>query len=111
MVNTPLSRQTEYALLGRIHQKVSGKWLRGDYALKSELRYQGSRGFFHRFLTPKIIKDADDFRGCSGAPILDEEGRMVALACSVAVDTRLLYAFSIEECRRLIDIAIDAGQV
>lgn len=103
-------RKGEYSFCGRIKQKIVGRRIESTVIFKFELKYQGTGGRFHRFIVPRLI-DLEEYEGCSGTPILDADGRLVALACRVKTGTQLLYAFSIEECRRLLDVAIHSGQV
>ena len=90
---------------------MNGKYLQSQVTSQFGMKYHGMEGMFHRFLVSTIIKDADDYRGCSGAPIYDDSGNLVGLACMVRENTKRLYAFPIEECRRLLDIAIDTKMV
>jgi hypothetical protein len=71
----------------------------------------GTYGRFHLFKTPEEISDADDYRGCSGAPILDETGKLVGLAQSVIEGSNSIFAFSIYECKKLLDFAIETELV
>lgn len=103
-------REGEYSFCGWIRQKIVGRQIESTVTFKFRLKYQGTGGRFHRFIVPKLI-DKEDYEGCSGTPILDADGRLVALACKVKSGTQLLYAFSIEECRRLLGVAIHSGQV
>lgn len=103
-------RKGEYSFCGRIKQKIVGRRIESAVTFKFKLKYQGTGGRFHRFIVPQLI-DLEEYEGCSGAPILDTDGRLVALVCKVKTGTQLLYAFSIEECRRLLDVAIHSGQV
>lgn len=61
------------------------------------------------FLAPEIIQDKGDYEGCSGAPILDSQGRIVDLACAVHTKSKIIYGFSIQECKKLIDYALPTG--
>lgn len=102
-----------YGLCGRVRQELEGVYLKSQPTLKLDLEYQGTvkKGRMHYFKTPELIKDADDYKGCSGAPILDEDGKLVALASSVFTGSQLIFGFSIEECRRLLDLAIATNLV
>ena len=63
------------------------------------------------FLAPEIIKDADDYRGCSGAPILDNEGKIVALAMAVKTNTKIVLGLSIPEVKRLLNYHFDIKEI
>jgi hypothetical protein len=95
-----------HGLCGRIRHDFKGIRMTSIPTLKLDLTYVGSFGRFHLFNTPELISDADDYRGCSGAPIMDETGKLVALAQSVLEGTNSVFGFSIDECKRLLDFAI-----
>ncbi|UOQ83272.1 hypothetical protein [Hymenobacter sp. 5414T-23] len=111
IATTELSYDREYNFIGRVRQKIEGKELRSQVTSQFGMKYHGTEGLFHRFLVANIIWDADDYRGCSGAPIYDDLGNLVGLACMVRRNTKRLYAFPIEECIRLLDIAIATKMV
>ena len=60
---------------------------------------------------PQIISDSEDYEGCSGAPILDSQCRIVALACAVHTGTRIIYGFPIQKCKELLDYALQTGML
>jgi hypothetical protein len=60
------------------------------------------------FLAPEITQRKEDYEGCSGAPIIDSDGNLVALACKVLVGSKVLYGFSIQECIKLLKISLDS---
>lgn len=100
-----------FGFCGRVRQKLRGSRLNLQPTMKLDLKYGGKKGRFYYFLAPEIIKDKEDYQGCSGAPILDEDGRLVALASKVMTNTKLIYGFSITECRNLLDIALQTGML
>lgn len=100
-----------YGFAGRVRFEVDGILIRSQPTLKLDLTYVDSFGKYHIFKTPEVITDADDYRGCSGAPILDETGKLVGLVQSVGEGTDRIYAFSIEACINLLDMAIKTNLV
>ena len=100
-----------HGLCGRVRHDFKGLFIMSKPTLKLDLTFVGTFGRFHLFNTPDTISDADDYRGCSGAPILDETGKLVALAQSVVEGTNSIFGFSIEECKRLLDFAIQTKLV
>ena len=56
-----------------------------------------------------IIEDGEDYAGCSGAPILDSQGKLVGLVSSVNPGSKSIFAFSISKCRELLAAAINSG--
>ena len=71
--------------------------------LKYGLQYQETIGAYHLFRAPEVILEPDDYRGCSGAPILEETGKLVALLSTFNPGSPAVFGFSITECKRLID--------
>lgn len=55
----------------------------------------------------KIMKP----EGCSGAPIFDNEGKIVAIACHIRNNTKMIYGFSIQKCMQLIKLAVETKQI
>nr|WP_315240105.1 hypothetical protein [uncultured Flavobacterium sp.] len=96
-----------YGFSGYIRQEVSNNRIESQLTLKIGLTFRRTKGRFHMFLADEIIKDANDYRGCSGAPIVDENGQLVALAASLVTNTKIVFGFSIDECKRLLNHAID----
>lgn len=101
-----------YGFFGNVrHSYIDGIYLQHVPTLKNNLKYHRTKGNFHIFIAPKVIKDEYDYKGCSGAPIMDSNGNVVALASAVLTGTSLIYGFSIEECMRLLKISIETGQI
>jgi hypothetical protein len=46
------------------------------------------------------------FRGCSGAPIIDDEGRVVALVCEGSVEDSIIYGVSLRRYQVALDVHI-----
>lgn len=104
------NKENIYGFYGKVRPNYEGPNLKMTPTLKNGLKFHRTNGYFHMFLAPKIIRDKDDYCGCSGAPILDSDGRIVALACKIVVNSKIVYGFSIQECMKLIKITADANQ-
>ena len=104
-------KDERYGFYGKIRHDYEGNKLKMTSTFKHSLKYHRSQDHFHIFLAPKIIKDKEDYEGCSGAPILDSQGRIVALACAIRTGTTMIYGFSIQECKRLLDYALQMGML
>jgi hypothetical protein len=105
------SKEERFGFYGTIRHKYYGPGLKKTTAFKHSLTYHDTKGHFYRFLAPKAIIEKEDYQGCSGAPILDSQGRIVALASSIVTGTKLIYGFSIQECKRLLDYALQVGML
>jgi hypothetical protein len=103
------TRDEKYGFYGQIRPKYEGKTLVMTPTLKNNLRFRGNYGELYIFLAPKIIKDTTDYEGCSGAPILDSQGRIVALACAVKKNSQMIFGFPIQACKKLLDYALQTG--
>ena len=100
-----------YGFFGKVEPEFRDMQIASKPTLKNDLKFHRTAGVFHMFLTPKLIVDSKKYQGCSGAPILDYQGKIVAVACSVCPNTKIIYGFSIQECIRLLQLAIDTKQI
>ncbi|WP_185226260.1 hypothetical protein [Chryseobacterium indologenes] len=98
-----------YSFYGKIRPEYQGTYLKMTPTLKNGLKFHKTKGLLHMFLAPEIIRDKEDYRGCSGAPILDSEGRIVALVCSLVTNSKVIYGISIQECMKLIKLTISSN--
>jgi len=101
---------TLYGFAGRT-QPVREKFP-GFTILSSTLRvcygltFVGEIYGMHVFQLPSKSPGHDFFRGCSGAPIVDIEGNVVALVCRGCVEESLIYGFPIERYKVLLEIEV-----
>lgn len=105
--------EEEYFFYGKVRQDPQGHVLNMTATFKHGFKFHGARrnGEIFLFRAPNFITDVEDYEGCSGAPILDSKGRIVALAAVVVTNTKILYGIPIEKCRYLMDLAIDTGRI
>lgn len=95
-----------YGFYGQITPRYAGQSLIMTPTLKHSLKYVRSNKDFHLFASPITIKTKQEFAGCSGAPILDSQHRLVAIACEVLPKSKWIYGIPIQKCKQLIDYAI-----
>jgi hypothetical protein len=103
--------EERYGFYGKIRPEYEGIILKMTPTLKHSLTFHGEKGNFYLFLAPQTITDKTDYAGCSGAPILDSTGKIVALTSAVLRNSRVIYGFKIQECKRLLDIALQTGML
>jgi len=103
--------EERYGFYGKIRPAYIGIQLQMTPTLKHSLKFHRVKGLFYMFLAPEIITDSEDYQGCSGAPILDSQGRIVALVCAVHTGSRIIYGFPILECKKLLDYALQTGML
>ena len=100
-------KNKRYGFLGTVRPQIEGEAIiRSEPTCKFGLFYEGTYEKYHLFKAPEIIKDADDYRGCSGAPILEETGKLVGLLSSVNLNSTMINVFPISKCKQLLDISI-----
>jgi hypothetical protein len=104
--DTP-SKENFYGFCGNIRHNKTQSILQSSITLKYDLRYHRTKGRIHMFLAPDVITDVDDYKGCSGAPILDNHGKLVALAVAVVSNSKIVLGLSIHEVKRLLDYYFD----
>jgi hypothetical protein len=100
-----------YGFCGNIRHNPTQSRLTRTITLKHDIKYHSTKGRYHMFLAPEIIKDADDYRGCSGAPILDTNGKFVGLAAAVRTNTKIILGVTIDEIKRLLNYHIDITNI
>jgi hypothetical protein len=100
------TKDERYGFFGKVRHSYNGIQLSMIPTLKHSLKFHRTKGEFYMFLAPQIISDSEDYEGCSGAPILDSQCRIVALACAVHTGTRIIYGFPIQKCKELLDYAL-----
>ncbi|CCZ69788.1 uncharacterized protein BN759_01960 [Bacteroides sp. CAG:702] len=89
-------------VFGQVHTQVKGIQLRYDN-VTYELDYISSHGDFHLFHTQDIVR-YEDWGGLSGTPIIDEEGKCVAVLTNVLEGTNSVWGISIKRLETLLDI-------
>ena len=73
---------------------------------KSETK---TKPFFYRFQMDKIVKDANDLRGCSGAPILNAEGKLVSLVVEALIPSNVLFGINLYSLNEIISATAGIG--
>ena len=109
-ITTP-NKESLYGFYGKVKPDFQNNTVVMRPTLKNDLTFHRKKGVFDIFLSPNLIKDSEDYQGCSGAPILDYEGNIVSIACAVWPNTKMIYGFSIQECLRLLKIALSTKQI
>ncbi|RAJ08300.1 hypothetical protein LX64_00947 [Chitinophaga skermanii] len=105
------SPEKTYCFFGRIRPDYSGMQLKMENTFKHSIKFHGTNKSFQLFVSPQVITDKYDYKGCSGAPIVDSDGFLVGLVSKVLVPSKVIYGFSFIECIKLLDLAIDTGML
>lgn len=103
------SGENEYAFCGRVRPTfITGgvDQLELTETLRHGLRFIAQRGDYYEFELPQDIQDDLDYRGTSGAPIMDSDGRLVALVTHGYEGSRRLFGIALSDFKTSIDAYI-----
>jgi hypothetical protein len=100
------SASESYGFSGQILAKLDEKNLITELAIYTGLKYIGDEGDYFKFKLPFKHPGHDRFEGCSGAPIVDSQGNIVALVCGSPKDLSedIIYGISLKK----YEIALNA---
>ena len=68
------------------------------------LKYVGTEDSYYVFELPFEHPGHEFFKGCSGAPILDSRGNIVALVCSGDIDRNAIIGISLNKYKIALDV-------
>jgi len=103
---TEPKKEETYAFAGRIRHDPRGAVVHSTPTFKYAIEYRSKMNDDHIFAAPELCIDKADYEGCSGAPILNDQGNLVAIARAVKHGTKVIYAFSIAKLKLLIDTVL-----
>jgi hypothetical protein len=97
------------AVMASLEKHSSDTFLVASLKVYEGLSYLRSEDDYYVFKLPMRHPGHEYFRGTSGAPMIDDEGRVVALVCSGSIDTDEIRAISVARYRTPLDIL--AGKI
>jgi len=102
------SEEDTYFVCGHIHPNIkNGIFIVYQKAFKNGLKYKLSNNEHLLFNTSDIITDPDEWRGISGAPILNQDGKCVGVLTSVNDDSKMVWGYSFKTMFMLMDLAMN----
>lgn len=78
----------------------------GEIRVYDRLEFLRTEDNYHFFKLPFAHPGHEHFRGCSGAPIMDKSGRVVALVCGGCEATSEVRGISVKAYKTPIDILV-----
>jgi hypothetical protein len=107
--HTPDPEET-YAFSGQIGTEIHApELLVSEMTVYPGLRYERTDGGYHIFRLPVAHPGHEAFKGCSGAPILDTQNRVVGLVCSGSIPDNTITAVSLARYGAALDAHILSG--
>lgn len=104
-----VNHEDEYSVFGRVHLNFSNS--NGQYVLNSEvifhtgLKYTGTIRdmVVLKYNKPVVVAD---WKGLSGSPVLNQDGKLIGVACSVDPIANTLHVMPIQKIKPLIQAEI-----
>lgn len=97
------SQNEIYGFAGQVMPELVGNTLFAEHKLYTKLKYVGDDGEYYKFELPDTHPGHEYFQGCSGAPIIDSQGRTVALVCKGDQQTNIVYGISLKRYQVALD--------
>jgi hypothetical protein len=95
-----------YAFAGQTKFSKENWFLCSTIMAVMGLKFERSEGYLHIFKLPFPHPGHDSFHGCSGAPIIDAQGKVVALVCGGDMEQNTVNGISLKRMRSILDIQI-----
>jgi hypothetical protein len=94
----------EYGFFGHTKVKNIGNLLAIEPRLEMGMKFIEEDDDGYVFQINRASIAYEEYAGCSGAPVIDTEGNVVALAMAVSTDRRTLHGLKLRQYRAAIDI-------
>ena len=85
-----------YGFSGQISPELAGNSLITELRTYTGLKYVGDEDDYYVFELSFQHPGHEHFQGCSGAPIIDSKGHVVALVCKGDISTNRVYGVSLK---------------
>ena len=97
------TKEGVYAFTGRVRpEQLDELTFWSEPTVYPGLRYERTNGNYHIFSLPVPHPGHDAFQGCSGAPIVDCSGKVVALVCSGDIGSNTITGIAVQHLSRAI---------
>ncbi len=93
-----------YGFSGQVMPECVGNALYTEYKIYTGLKYVGDEGEYYKFELPDAHPGHEHFKGCSGGPIIDTQGRVVALVCKGDIASNIVYGISLKRYEIVLNV-------
>ncbi|WP_320051761.1 hypothetical protein [uncultured Acetobacteroides sp.] len=101
------SEEKKYGFYGKVKfNGVKGKLMDFQHRIESDLEYIGKKDEFYVFRLSHKYGSHANYVGCSGAPIIDQDNKVVALVSYGVKSENCIYAIDIAKYRAALDIEL-----
>lgn len=110
-VNSELQTQPKsdlvFGFCGQANVQKVGTWgLSADQPMEVGMRFLTTGGDMHVFKLSHDHPGHDYYRGCSGAPILDSNGDLVALVIAGRIEDSLIFGIDLQRYRAALEVEL-----
>jgi hypothetical protein len=98
--------EKKYGFSGQIMSQRKGKFLTSQPVVYHDLTFEGPSDDYFVFGLPMGNPGSEYFKGCSGAPIMDPEGNVVALVSHGYPSQGAVYGVSLRAYKVALDILV-----
>lgn len=78
-----------------------------DHHIYHGLKYDRTENNMHYFKMPEEHPGHDYFEGCSGAPIIGEDGKVVSLVSGGLIESNEIFGCNLAKCIRTLDLFLE----
>jgi len=93
-----------YGFAGQVMPEIFGTTLVTEMRVYPGLKFVGTEDSYYIFELPVPHPGHEHFKGCSGAPIIDTKGNIVALVCHGDIDCNAIYGISLAKYKGILDV-------
>lgn len=97
-------KDNEYGFYGLTRSSLDGYFLTFAPSLEMNMKYVGNQDDFFIFKLNHEYGEHANYKGCSGAPILDNDGKLVALVAKGDKDNDCILGIGLQKYKVAIDI-------
>ena len=95
-----------YGFAGQVMPEMHGETaLVTEMCVYPGLKYIATEGKYHVFELPVPHPGHEHFKGCSGAPIIDTKGNVVALVRHGDIDRNVIFGISLNKYKIVLDVS------